>query len=120
TEWRLTFKPRFDYGRQLPVLTPVRAGMLIAEGSGGTVFLQYPDDAPLQLAEGTAVITGRVIPGHRAAVALHYMDRGRPPPRPISVDDAHAYLHQTDDYWVAWLRARTYYGLVVAATSPAD
>ncbi|MEA2633868.1 MAG: hypothetical protein QOH92_635 [Chloroflexota bacterium] len=110
TEWRLTFKPRFDYGRQLPVLTPIRPGMLMAEGAGGTVFLQYPDDAPLALSDGAAVVTGRVMPGHRAAVLLHYMDRGHKPPRPISIEEAHAYLHQTDDYWVAWLRASTYRG----------
>jgi GH15 family glucan-1,4-alpha-glucosidase len=26
------------------------------------------------------------------------------------VDDAHIYLHQTDDYWVGWLRSSTYKG----------
>ena len=110
TEWRLTFKPRFDYGRQVPVLTPVRAGMLLAEGGEGRVFLQYPEGAPLELADGVAVMTGRVMPGHRAAVLLHYMERGRKPPTPISVDETHTYLHQTDDYWVDWLRSSTYRG----------
>jgi GH15 family glucan-1,4-alpha-glucosidase len=110
TDWRLTFKPRFDYGRQLPVLTPIRAGMLMAEGGEGRVFLQYPAEAPLELADGAAVITGRVMPGHRAAVLLHYVERGRKPPTPISLDETHTYLHQTDDYWVAWLRSSTYRG----------
>jgi GH15 family glucan-1,4-alpha-glucosidase len=110
TDWRLTFKPRFDYGRQLPVLTPVRPGMLMAEGGEGRVFLQYPDDSPLALSDGQAVVTGRVMPGHRAAVLLHYMERGRKPPIPISLDETHTYLHQTDDYWVAWLRSSTYRG----------
>ena len=110
TDWRLTFKPRFDYGRQLPVLTPVRPGMLMAEGGDGRVFLQYPDEAPLELADGAAVVTGRVMPGHRAAVLLHYTERGRKPPTPISLDETHTYLHQTDDYWVAWLRSSTYRG----------
>jgi len=110
TDWRLTFKPRFDYGRQLPVLTPVRPGMLLAEGGEGTVFLQYPEGAPLELADGVAVVTGRVMPGHRAAVLLHYVEGGRKPPTPISVDETHTYLHQTDDYWVDWLRSSTYRG----------
>jgi len=110
TDWRLTFKPRFDYGRRLPVLTPIRPGMLMAEGGEGRVFLQYPDDAPLELADGAAIVTGRVMPGHRAAVLLHYMERGRKPPTPISLDETHTYLHQTDDYWVDWLRSSTYRG----------
>jgi GH15 family glucan-1,4-alpha-glucosidase len=110
TEWRLTFKPRFDYGRQVPALTPVRAGMLMAEGDEGKVFLQYPEEAPLELSDGAAVVTGRVMPGHRAAVLLHYVQRGRRPPKPISVEEVHTYLHQTDDYWVAWLRSSTYRG----------
>ncbi len=110
TDWRLTFKPRFDYGRQLSVLTPVRPGMLMAEGGEGRVFLQYPEGAPLELADGVAVVTGRVMPGHRAAVLLHYVERGRKPPTPISVDETHTYLHQTDDYWVDWLRSSTYRG----------
>ena len=110
TEWRLTFKPRFDYGRQVPVLRPIRAGMLIAEGSEGNVFLQYPDDALLQLGDGAATVTGRVRPGHRAAALLHYTERGGKAPAAISVDEVHTYLHQTDDYWVGWLRASTYAG----------
>ena len=110
TEWRLTFKPRFDYGRHVPVLTPIRAGMLMAEGAEGKVFLQYPEEAPLELSDGAAVVTGRVMPGHRAAVLLHYMERGRKAPTPISVDESHTYLHQTDDYWVNWLRSSTYRG----------
>jgi GH15 family glucan-1,4-alpha-glucosidase len=110
TDWRLTFKPRFDYGRQVPPLTPERAGMLMAEGIDGTVFLQYPDEAALQLADGSAIVTGRVMPGHRAAVLLHYTERGGKVPARISVDDVHTYLHQTDDYWVGWLRSSTYKG----------
>lgn len=110
TEWRLTFKPRFDYGRQVPALTPIRAGMLMAEGGEGKVFLQYPEEAPLELSDGAAVVTGRVMPGHRAAVLLHYVQRRRRPPKPISVEEVHTYLHQTDDYWVAWLRSSTYRG----------
>ena len=110
TDWRLTFKPRFDFGRQVPVLTPIRPGMLMADGADGQVFLQYPDEAPAELADGEAVVTGRVMPGHRAAVLLHYTERGDKAPASISLDDAHTYLHQTDDYWVGWLRSSTYKG----------
>jgi GH15 family glucan-1,4-alpha-glucosidase len=110
TDWRLTFKPRFDYGRQVPVLTPIRPGMVMAEGTDGTVFLQYPQEAPVELADGEAIVSGRVMPGHRAAVLLHYTDRGGKPPASISVETAHAYLHQTDDYWMDWLRSSTYKG----------
>src|SRR5260370_23105112 len=42
TDWRLTFKPRFDYGRRVPVLTPIRPGLLMLQGAEGNVFLQYP------------------------------------------------------------------------------
>ena len=77
TDWRLTFKPRFDFGRRVPELIPIRAGMLMAEGDDGRVYLQYPSDAPLELVDGTAVVTGRVMPGHRAAVLLHHVERGR-------------------------------------------
>jgi GH15 family glucan-1,4-alpha-glucosidase len=110
TDWRLTFKPRFDFGRRVPELIPIHAGMLMAEGNDGRVYLQYPSDAPLALIDGVAVVTGRVMPGHRAAVLLHHVERGRRPPAPISLEDAHTYLHQTDDYWVAWLRSSTYRG----------
>src|SRR6267143_121901 len=110
TDWRLRFKPRFDYGRQIPVLTPIRPGMLAAEGTDGSVFLQYPDEAALQLGDGEATIKGRVMPGHRAAVLLHYTERGGNAPAPISLDQAHIYLHQTDDYWMGWLRSSTYRG----------
>src|SRR5260370_899797 len=48
------------------------------------------------------------VPG--GAVLLHYMDRGGKAPPSISLDDAHTYLHQTDDYWMAWLRSSTYHG----------
>jgi GH15 family glucan-1,4-alpha-glucosidase len=110
TDWRLRFKPRFDYGREVPSLSPVRPGMLVADGADGKVFLQYPEEATLQLTDGEATMTGRVMPGHRAAVLLHYTARGGKAPAPISIDDAHTYLHQTDDYWVGWLRSSTYRG----------
>ena len=110
TEWRLTFKPRFDYGRQVPVLTPIRPGMLMAEGGEGRIYLQYPEVAPVELSDGAAMVTGRVMPGHRAAVLLHFVDRGGRHPTPISLDETHTYLHQTDDYWVDWLRSSTYRG----------
>ena len=110
TEWQLTFKPRFDYGRQVPSLTPIRPGMLLAEGTDGDVWLQYPDGEALHLSDGVATVSGRVMPGHRAAVLLHYMDRAGKAPASISLDEAHTYLHQTDDYWMAWLRSSTYRG----------
>jgi GH15 family glucan-1,4-alpha-glucosidase len=110
TNWRLRFKPRFDYGRQVAAFTPVRPGMLLAEGAEGRVFLQYPDDAPIELGDGEAVVTGRVMPGHRAAVLLHYMEHAGRPPATISLDDAHTFLHQTDDYWIDWIRSSTYKG----------
>ena len=110
TDWRLRFKPRFDYGRQVPVLTPIRPGMLMAEGTDGKVFLQYPNEATLHLAGSEGTVTGRVMPGHRSAVLLHYTQRGGNAPAPISLDQAHIYLHQTDDYWMRWLRSSTYRG----------
>jgi len=110
TAWQLTFKPRFDYGRQVPPLSLIRPGMLVAKGTDGDVFLQYPDGGVLRLDEGVASVTGRVMPGHRAVVLLHYTERGGKRPEPISMDAAHAYLHQTDDYWVGWLRSSTYRG----------
>ena len=110
TDWRLTFKPRFDFGRKLPLLTSIRPGMLMAEGPEGTAFLQYPGEAAVELSDGEAVVTGRVMPGHRTAVLLHYRERGGKAPASITVDDAHTFLHQTDDYWMGWLRASTYTG----------
>src|SRR5256712_6639806 len=110
TEWQLTFKPRFDYGRQVPSLTPIRPGMLLAEGTDGDVWLQYPDGEALHLSDGMGAVSGRVMPGNRAAVLPQYMDRGRQAPASISLDEAHTYLHQTDDYWMAWLRSSTYRG----------
>jgi GH15 family glucan-1,4-alpha-glucosidase len=109
TDWRLTFKPRFDHGRQVPSLTAVRQGMLVAPDSGGSVFLQYPDQAVVEVADGQATITGRVMPGHRAVILLHYVEAGRAPAA-ITVDQAHAFLHQTDDYWMAWIHSSTYRG----------
>ncbi|TME85260.1 MAG: glycoside hydrolase family 15 protein [Chloroflexi bacterium] len=108
--WQLTFKPRFDYGRQVPALSLIRPGMLVAKGTDGDVFLQYPDGGVLRLEDGIASVTGRVMPGHRAVVLLHYTERGGKRPEPISMEAAHAYLHQTDDYWVGWLRSSTYRG----------
>jgi GH15 family glucan-1,4-alpha-glucosidase len=110
TDWRLTFKPRFDSGRQVPSVTVIRPGLLVAGSPEDRVFLQYPEDGAVALADGAATVTGRVMPGRRAAVLLHYTERGGKPPAAISLDEAHAYLHQTDDYWVAWLRSSTYRG----------
>ena len=109
TEWKLTFKPRFDYGRQLPSLRELRPGLVAAYGEDAGVFLQYPDAATLELADGAAVITGRIMPGHRAAILLHYAG-ARSVPAAIGIDVAHAILHQTDDYWMNWLRSTTYRG----------
>jgi len=109
TEWSLTFKPRFDYGRQMPSLRGLRPGLLAAHGEDASVFLQFPIGATLELVDGTAVITGEIMPGHRAAILLHYAG-ARPVPAAISIDEAHALLHQTDDYWMDWLRATTYRG----------
>src|SRR3989449_6211210 len=109
TEWKLSFKPRFDYGRQVPSLRELRPGMVAANSEDASIFLQYPVGATLELVDGTAVMTGFVMPGHRAAVLLHYAS-ARSAPAVISIDDAHAILHQTDDYWMDWLRSTTYRG----------
>jgi GH15 family glucan-1,4-alpha-glucosidase len=110
SDWQLTFKPRFDYGHQAPQVRAVHPGMLLASGRGGNVFLQYPDGARVEITTGTAVISGRVMPGHRGAVLLHYQPSDARPPPPISVDETHSLVHQTDDFWVGWLRASTYRG----------
>ena len=109
TEWKAIFKARADYGREAANLREVRPGMLAARGSHGNLFLQYPQSAGLDIADGTAVIRGRIMPGHRAAILLHHAS-SQAPPATISIDDAHAFLHQTDDYWLAWLRSTTYQG----------
>lgn len=109
TEWRATFKPRFDYGREIPTLRLVRPGMLAAEHQGVRVLLQVPDDASVEISEGTASIAGRTMPGHRKALLLHYVE-GRATPRQLSIDDVHALMHQTDDFWRHWLRSITYQG----------
>jgi GH15 family glucan-1,4-alpha-glucosidase len=109
TEWRATFKPRFNYGREVPVLRTVRPGMLAAAYQGTSVFLQYPEEASVEVADATASITGRIMPGHRAAILLHYVE-GDATPAGLSIDDVHDYLHQTDDYWMDWLRSTTYRG----------
>ncbi|TME46968.1 MAG: glycoside hydrolase family 15 protein [Chloroflexi bacterium] len=109
TRWRATFKPRFDYGRQQPELKLVRAGMLGAAGPSGRLFLQYPADAEVEVHDGIATITGNAMPGHRACLELHYLEKGGAPAA-MSIDDAHTMLHQTDDFWVAWLRAIKYKG----------
>ena len=50
---------------------------------------QYPVGATLELVDGTAVMTGHIMPGHRAAILLHYASARSVPPA-ISIDDAHA------------------------------
>jgi GH15 family glucan-1,4-alpha-glucosidase len=109
TEFRAIFRPRFDYGRQQPELSVVRKGMLRAHGPQGSLFLQIPPDAEVAIAEGTATITGRALPGHRAVLLLHFVEEGGAPAA-ISIDDAHEFLHQTDDFWVSWLRSIKYHG----------
>jgi len=93
----------------VPSLREVRPGMVVADGEDASIFVQYPVGATLELVDGTAVMTGFIMPGHRAAVLLHYASP-RSVPAAISIDDAHALLHQTDDYWVDWLRSTTYRG----------
>lgn len=109
TEWRLTFKPRFDYGRAVPALRPSGKGMLAADCNSATVFLQYPAEASVELTDATATITGHIMPGHRGAILLHYVE-DKVVPAAISIDETHALLHQTDDYWMDWLRSTTYQG----------
>src|SRR5205823_12870265 len=53
-EWKLTFKPRFDYGRAVPSLRKLRPGMVVADGEDASIFLQYPVGATLELVDGTA------------------------------------------------------------------
>jgi GH15 family glucan-1,4-alpha-glucosidase len=109
TEWKAIFRPRADYGREAANLREVRPGMLAARSSHGNIFLQYPHSAGLEIADDTAVIRGRIMPGHRGAILLHHAS-SQAPPATISIDDAHAFLHQTDDYWLEWLRSTTYRG----------
>jgi GH15 family glucan-1,4-alpha-glucosidase len=109
TAWKLTFKPRFDYGRAVPSLREVRPGLLAAQWEDAKLFLQFPDDATLELSDGAAWVSGRIMPGHRGAILLHYVE-GRGIPDMISIDETHAFMHQTDDYWMNWLRATTYVG----------
>ena len=109
TAWKLTFKPRFDYGRAVPSLSQVHPGLIAAEWEEARLFLQYPEDAALELVDGIAVVTGRIMPGHRGAILLHYVE-DRIIPATIGIDAAHAFLHQTDDYWMDWLRSTTYEG----------
>ncbi|HEV3096610.1 MAG TPA: glycoside hydrolase family 15 protein [Candidatus Dormibacteraeota bacterium] len=109
TTWTLTFKPRFDFGRAVPSLHQLRPGLLAAQWQDARLFLQYPDDAALELADGVASVNGHVLPGHRAAILLHYVE-DRTVPATISIDETHALLHQTDDYWRDWLRSTTYQG----------
>ena len=109
TDFQATFKPRFDFGREVPDLHVVRPGMLEARSGGAAVFLQYPEDAVLEVSAATASIRGRIMPGHRAAILLHYVE-GNAVPAPLGIEDAHTYLHQTDDYWMDWLRSTTYTG----------
>ncbi len=109
TEWQATFKPRFDYGRGPAELRLVRRGMLRARSGHASLYLQFPPDAELQLDGGLARIRGHAMPGHRAVLLLHYLASGRPP-RQISLEDSHLLLHQTDDFWAAWLRSTTYHG----------
>jgi alpha,alpha-trehalase len=109
TAWKLTFKPRFDYGRAVPNLRQVRPGLLAVQWEDARIYLQYPEDAALELADGIASVIGQIMPGHRGAILLHYAE-DRAVPATISIDQVHAFLHQTDDYWMAWLRSTTYEG----------
>lgn len=109
TAWKLTFKPRFDYGRAVPNLRQVRPGLLAAQWEDARIYLQYPEDAALELADGIASVIGQIMPGHRGAILLHYAE-DRAVPATIGIDRVHAFLHQTDDYWMAWLRSSTYEG----------
>src|SRR5256712_11662776 len=72
TEWKLSFKPRFDYGRQVPSLREVRPGMAAADSEDASIFLQYPVGATPELVDRTAVMTVFVMAGHRAGVVPHY------------------------------------------------
>ena len=109
TQWRVTFKPRYDYGREVPTVSVVRPGMLVARGTQGNLFLQHPDRARVEIGDGEATVEDTAMPGHRAAIFLSYI-ADRTAPSPLSVEDAHVLLHQTDDFWVSWLRSTTYRG----------
>lgn len=109
TQWRATLKARFDYSRQGPQLNVVRKGLLRIAGPHGTAYLQYPNTADIELSDGVANISGTAMPGHRGVLLLHYQERGGPPAT-MSIEAAHDLLHQTDDFWVSWLRAIKYHG----------
>jgi GH15 family glucan-1,4-alpha-glucosidase len=109
TQWQATFKPRFDYGRQEPELRIVRPGMLAARGPHGNLYLQYPADSEVKVKDGIASMTGRAMPGHRAVLELHYLEKGSVPAA-LPIEVAHRLLHQTDDFWVSWLRSIKYHG----------
>jgi GH15 family glucan-1,4-alpha-glucosidase len=109
TEWEAVFKPRWDYGRQDPNLRLVRKSMVEARFGDERFFLQYPAGAQCELRDTTAYIRGRALPGRRAHLLFHYAGKGGVPAE-IPIEAAHAFLHQTDDYWVNWLRSTTYRG----------
>lgn len=49
------------------------------------------------------------MPGNRAALLLHYLGGSRAPAQ-IPIEVSHDLLHQTDDFWAAWLRSTAYHG----------
>ncbi|HYM51304.1 MAG TPA: glycoside hydrolase family 15 protein [Candidatus Limnocylindrales bacterium] len=107
--WRATFKPRFSYGRKKATLRRIGSGLLLAQHARERVVLQFPEEATLELQDGTAFISGRAAPGQRTVLLLH---DGSAVARPARIEYRHAdrWLHLTDDFWVAWLRRSGYHG----------
>ncbi len=108
-EWKLTFAPRFDYGRHVPVLKRLRPGMLEAAAGRSRLALQYPDDVVPAMSDGTATIAGRSLPGRPRAFILHYLE-GEPGPALVPFADARTWLERTGTFWSNWFGSCRYRG----------
>jgi len=94
-ELELSFKPRFDYGRVVPSLELVEAG-IAASRQNQKLFLQ----SPFSLSISNDEVVGRfnVNRGETRWFVLRYGNS-----KPLSPEECEEHLNKTAQYWASWV-----------------
>jgi GH15 family glucan-1,4-alpha-glucosidase len=93
------FRPRFEYGLTVPLMTGVEGG---AVARGGPVTLVLSATAPLDIGEGVATGTVRLSAGDEIHLAVQSASSWKELPEVLSAGEMTEALENTDQAWRSW------------------
>ena len=106
---RASCTPRFDYGRTLPWIGPVRDhGAVTSVSAGaGPEAIELRADVPIEITDRRFGSTFTVGEGERVGFVLTWHPSWLDVPAPVDPDETVA---DTDDWWRSWSERSTYRG----------